>query len=68
MYWIESGAGDRIRSAAKTILGAKREATNWITFGGGNVYIFQDDGVPLWMRKFWQSGDRYGWDRWQKID
>ena len=58
-----SESGIEVRLNARTLIGAKREASAWINFGGGSVTI-SCDGNPVATREFWQSLNNFGWDRW----
>ena len=49
---------------AKTLAGAKREASDWMSHGGGSVSVLDMDGYVLATRCFWQNGNRFGWDKW----
>jgi hypothetical protein len=59
-------SGVEVDLDAKTLLGAKREASDWITFGGGDV-IVSADGEPVAVRYFWRVLDRFGWGPWQTV-
>lgn len=61
-----ASSGVEVDLDAKTLAGAKREASAWITFGGGDVTV-SADGVPLATRVFWQERDLFGWEPWETI-
>lgn len=63
-YTITADSGVTINSTSKTLVGAKREASAWMSFGGGSVWVLQA-GEPVAMRRFWRDGNRFGWGRWE---
>ena len=65
-FTIHADSGINITAKAKTLIGAKREASNWISHGGGSVYVDQN-GKTVAMRKFWSSGRHFGWDKWTSV-
>lgn len=65
-YQLRSGSGVVVDADAKTLTGAKREATRWMTHGGGAVYVLED-GREVCFRPFWESGSRFGWDKWRAV-
>ena len=58
-------SGISYQSKAKTIAGAKREATADATFGGGSVTVHGKEGTT--SREFWQELSRYGWEKWSQL-
>ena len=62
-----SESGVTINLNAKTELGAKREATKWLSYGAGDVYIENIATGIKWRRGFWQNRDRFGWTVWEQI-
>ena len=65
IYMMRADSGI-IEYAGKTLIGAKREASKWATFGGGSVYVETPAGEIYW-REFWQNGNSFGWKRWSKM-
>lgn len=65
-YTIHHQSGVITTSTAKTLAGAKREASKDATHGGGSVTV-HCDGNPVCRREFWQSLDRFGWEKWENI-
>jgi hypothetical protein len=65
-YSALASSGVRVDLDARTLTGAKREASAWISFGGGNVTLCAD-GVPVAMRRFWRNLNHFGWDRWEAL-
>jgi hypothetical protein len=61
-YYLEAESGVRIPADAKTLAGAKREASKWISFGSGDVYVISN-GAPVCKRKFWEQRGRFGWKK-----
>lgn len=64
-FKIYHDSGVKTISNAKTIIGAKREASKLMTHGGRSVYVESPNGV-IYQRKFWSSGRNFGWDKWEK--
>jgi len=78
-----SESGVTVSLNAKTELGAKREATKWLSYGAivnmvytiekdelffsGDVYIENTATGIKWRRGFWQNGHRFGWTGWEQI-
>jgi len=62
-----SESGVTIGLNAKTELGAKREATKWLSYSAGDVYIENTATGIKWRRGFWQNGHRFGWSNWEQI-
>jgi hypothetical protein len=60
----QSGVTNNVN--ATTLTGAKREATKQMSYGGGSVTLYFDG--EIWYRNFWQQLNRFGWDRWTKIE
>ena len=58
-------SGVEIKAEANTILSAKREASKWMSHGGGSVSVLDDNGNPICTREFWETGNSFGWDKWQ---
>jgi len=65
-YTAFASSGVEIDLDAKTLIGAKREASKWISFGGGDVTV-SADGKPVAIREFWQVRHLFGWDPWRAI-
>jgi hypothetical protein len=61
-----ASSGVEVNLDAKTLVGAKREASAWITFGGADVTVCAD-GVPVATRAFWQNLNHFGWDAWATL-
>jgi hypothetical protein len=64
VFYICHESGVINRANAKTLAGAKREATREKSFGGGSVWIEDENRNMLAMREFWQIGNSYGWNKW----
>ncbi|MFA5240353.1 MAG: hypothetical protein WC476_11700 [Phycisphaerae bacterium] len=62
-YTITADSGVSITSSAKTLTGAKREASAWMSYGGGSVYVADKNG-PICKRDFWKNLNRFGWSKW----
>jgi hypothetical protein len=58
----DSGIVNTVRS--RTLLGAKREASREMTYGGGSVTLYYDGEV--WHRELWTSGHSFGWGGWTR--
>lgn len=67
VYQMRADSGVVVDATAKTLTGAKREASKWMAFGGGSVYVVAD-GKDVCVRKFWQNGNHFGWDAWKTVD
>lgn len=65
-YSIHHASGVVTTSSAKTLTGAKREASKDMTHGGGSVTVYADN-QPVCKREFWQSIRHFGWEKWQNI-
>ena len=63
--WHYSGVGYNAKS--QTLLGAKREASQDMTYGGGHVYVTDTVSGHVWTRQHWRSYDRFGWRKWERI-
>jgi hypothetical protein len=63
---IEHASGVVNNVNATTLLGAKREASREMTYGGGSVYLNFDG--ETWKREFWQNLNRFGWSKWRKVN
>lgn len=61
---LRASSGVEVDATAKTLTGAKREASRWMSFGGGSVYVVVD-GRDVCVREFWQNGNRFGWKKWK---
>jgi hypothetical protein len=66
-YAITAESGVSVDCDAHTLLGAKREASAWMSFGGGSVTLIDKATKETWTREFWQSGRSFGWNAWKKI-
>lgn len=64
MFKLIADSGVEITANAQTLTGAKREATKWMTFGGGSVSVANSKGNILCTRYFWRIGNHFGWDKW----
>lgn len=51
-------------SSAKTLIGAKREATSQMTHGGGGVSISDDQGNVICGREFVERIGGFKWMPW----
>jgi hypothetical protein len=65
-YQLRSDSGVTVTANAQTLTGAKREATNWASFGAGDIYVDQN-GDTIAKREFWQERNRFGWLPWQSV-
>lgn len=59
----ESGVINSVN--AKTLIGAKREATKEMSFGGGSVTLYFNG--EIWTREFWSGVRNFGWNKWEKV-
>jgi len=66
-YYIYAENGASIKSNAKTIVGAKREASKWLSFGAGDVSVENVKTGEKWVRRFWQHLNHFGWEQWIQI-
>lgn len=64
-FMIYADSGVSISSSAKTLTGAKREASKWMSFGGGSVYVKDTTNGEVLMRPFWRNLSHFGWGRWE---
>lgn len=62
-FEISAQSGVSVPANAKTLAGAKREATKWAAFGSGDISIVEN-GSTVCVRRFWQNGNRFGWRKW----
>jgi hypothetical protein len=67
MYQINHESGVSNRADARTLTGAKREASSQMTYGGGSVEVVDIVTGDVWRREMWQSGHSFGWSRWTKV-
>lgn len=65
-YTIHHASGVVTTSTAKTLTGAKREASKDMTHGGGSVTIYAGN-KPACQRVFWQDRNQFGWGRWENV-
>ena len=65
-YTAQASSGVTVNLNAKSITGAKREASSWISFGGGDVTVCAA-GAPVAIRRFRQNLNRFYWDRWEAL-
>lgn len=65
-YTAKAASGVTSTLGAKTLLGAKREATKWISYGGGLLTLYCD-GQAVAYRDFEQNGSHYHWLPWVTI-
>ena len=67
MFKISHDSGVEYNSKSKTLIGAKCEATQDMTFGGGHVYVTDTVSGHVWTRQHWRSYDRFGWRKWERL-
>lgn len=67
MYLINHASGASNCAEAATLLGAKREASGQMTFGGKSVSVVNTKTKEIWRREFWQELNRFGWEKWTKV-
>lgn len=65
-YTISFDSGVVWHERHATIAGAKKSATDGLAFGCGDVVVEGANG-ERWMRRFWRSGDHFGWEGWEQI-
>lgn len=65
-YELQASSGVSVPAQATTLAGAKREATEWAAFGAGDVFVVEN-GTTVCVRRFWQEGNKFGWDKWVKL-
>ena len=64
-FILSADSGVQVPADSTTIAGAKREASRWMSFGGGSVAVLDAaTKEPLCVRPFWQHLNRFGWDAW----
>jgi hypothetical protein len=61
-YTAHASSGVVVDLEAKTLTGAKREASEWISFGSDVTVC--GDNKPIAMREFWQERNLFGWAPW----
>ena len=54
-----------IESSAKTLIGAKREATRQASFGGGSLVIVDQEGNVLSTSKLEEDFGKFYWTKWE---
>jgi len=54
----------KVQARATSLIGAKREASKWMTYGGGSISVLDKNSVILATREFWEDHNRFGWERW----
>lgn len=64
-YIMVASGGCEKTCDAKTLLGAKREATRWASYGQG-VQIITPEG-EIWEKEFWQNRNLFGWKSWKQV-
>lgn len=65
-FELQASSGVTVSANSKTLVGAKREATAWACFGAGDIYIIEN-GNTVCVRRFWQNGNSFGWDKWENV-
>ena len=55
-----------VKSNAKTLMSAKREASKQKSFGGGTLEILDQDDNLLTESIFWNTLNHFGWYKWTK--
>lgn len=65
-FELAANSGVIVISKAKTLIGAKREASAWASYGSGDVFVVVD-GTAVCMRRFWSNGGNFGWHNWESI-
>jgi hypothetical protein len=66
-YTITAANGVSACCDARTMLGAKREASAWIGYGGKSVTVTDNITSETWYRSFWESGHKFGWGKWERV-
>ena len=66
-FAMSAASGVSVVCDATTVIGAKREASAWISYGGGDITVTNNQTNETWMRKFWTIGPSFGWGRWRLI-
>jgi len=63
-YSLRADSGVIVQAKSRTLAGAKREASAWMAFGGGSVYVEDETGV-ICYRRFYKNGNHFGWHEWE---
>ena len=63
---IAANSGVILDCNAKTITGAKREASIWASYGAGDIFVLVN-GDAVCTRRFWSDGGNFGWHKWENI-
>ena len=66
-FTIKHASGVINKAKAKTLTGAKREASQEMTHGGGSVSVTDRETGEVWQREFWQNLNRFGWGPWKRV-
>ena len=62
-------SGVSVMCDAHTLLGAKREASAWMSYGGGSVVLHDRQTDERWIRRFWSTvNGKFGWGKWETVD
>jgi hypothetical protein len=67
MFRIRHDSGVEYNAMSQTLLGAKRQASEDMTFGGGHVYVTDTDSGQVWTRQQWRCYSRFGWRKWERV-
>ena len=67
MFRISHDSGVEYNAMSQTLLGAKRQASEDMTFGGGHVYVTDTDSGQVWTRQQWRCYSRFGWRKWERV-
>lgn len=65
-FEIRFNSGVSYTTSAKSMAGAKRIASRALAFGAGDVYVKDTQSDEGWERRFWQAGNRFGWNPWAR--
>lgn len=67
-YTINCANGYRQNIKAKSLIGAKRQATKICAiFGVGSFTVTTPEGA-IYRREFWSVGNYFGWHKWAKVN
>ena len=62
---FEALSGNRCETlTAKTLTGAKRQASALLSHGCGDMVLYKDD-EPIARRRFWEGFNTFGWGNWE---
>jgi len=64
-YRIECSNGWQDTIYAKNDIAAKKAASKALAHGCGDMWLYRGDHTIVGIRRFWQSIDKFGWDKWE---